>query len=57
MIMLPILSKYLGRKGVLSTQWYLRLTAEAFPDVTEKMNLLTASVFPEIGGEYIAETD
>lgn len=56
MIMLPILSKYLGHKGVLSTQWYLRLTAEAFPEVTDTMNHLTGCVFPEIGGEYLEET-
>lgn len=57
MVMLPILSKYLGHTGVLSTQWYLRLTAEAYPEVTEKMNSLTGCVFPEIGGELLEETD
>lgn len=57
MVMLPILSKYLGHTGVLSTQWYLRLTAEAFPDVTEKMNALTSCVFPDVGGGLLEETD
>jgi hypothetical protein len=57
MVMLPILSKYLGHTGVLSTQWYLRLTAEAYPEVTETMDALTDCVFPEIGGELLEETD
>ena len=57
MVMLPVLSKYLGHTGVLSTQWYLRLTAEAYPEVTEKMDALTGCVFPEIGGELLEETD
>ena len=57
MVMLPVLSKYLGHTGVLSTQWYLRLTAEAYPEVTETMDSLTGCVFPEIGGELLEETD
>jgi len=52
MVMLPVLSKYLGHENVAGTQWYLKLTAEAYPDVTGKMNELTGYVFPEIGGEY-----
>ncbi len=56
MVLLPILSKYLGHKGILSTQWYLRLTAEFYPDVTDKMNEFTGYVFPEIGGEILEET-
>ena len=56
MTLLPILSKYLGHSGVMSTQWYLRLTAEFYPDVTEKINSYTGCVFPDIGGELIEET-
>lgn len=56
MTLLPILSKYLGHTGVMSTQWYLRLTAEFYPDVTEKINSYTGCVFPDIGGELIEET-
>lgn len=37
MTLLPILSKYVGHTGVPSTQWYFKLTAEAFPDVLEAM--------------------
>lgn len=50
MTLLPILSKYVGHTGVPSTQWYLKLTAEAFPDVLEAMEQLTGQVFPTIGG-------
>ena len=55
MTLLPILSKYLGHSGVMSTQWYLRLTAEFYPDVIEKINSYTGCVFPEVGGELIEE--
>lgn len=49
-VMLPILSKYVGHTGIASTQYYLKLTAEAFPNVLERMNELTGHVFPEVGG-------
>lgn len=48
--MLPILSKYVGHTGIASTQYYLKLTAEAFPHVLKQMEELTGHVFPEIGG-------
>jgi integrase len=52
---LPILSKYLGHENVAGTQWYLKMTAEAYPEITEKMNALTGYVFPEVGGDYLEE--
>jgi len=52
MTMLPVLSKYLGHENVAGTQWYLKLTAEAYPDITAKMEAFTGYVFPEAGGEY-----
>ena len=55
MAMLPVLSKYLGHENVGGTQWYLKLTAEAYPDITEKMNEISGYVFPEVGGGYIEE--
>lgn len=48
--MLPILSKYVGHTGLASTEYYLKLTAEAFPDVLDKVESLTGQVFPEVGG-------
>lgn len=50
MTLLPILSKYVGHTGLPSTQWYLKLTAEAFPEVLESMEQLTGHVFPTVGG-------
>mgnify|MGYP002508208754 CR=1 FL=1 len=32
---LPILSKYLGHKSIVSTQWYLRLTADLYPHLVD----------------------
>ena len=32
---LPILSKYLGHKSTVATQWYLRLTADIYPHIRE----------------------
>ena len=55
MVMLPVLSKYVGHTGVASTQYYLKLTAEAFPDVLEKMEAFTGYVFPEVGGDLYEE--
>jgi integrase len=52
---LPVLSKYLGHENVAGTQWYLKMTAEAYPEITEKMNALTGYVFPEVGGDYLEE--
>lgn len=56
MATLPVLSKYLGHENVTGTAWYLKLTAEAYPDITDKMNALAGYVFPEVGGEYIEES-
>jgi len=55
MVGLPVLSKYLGHENVGGTQWYLKLTAEAYPNITEKMNALAGYVFPEVGGDYVEE--
>ena len=49
-VMLPVLSKYVGHTGIDSTQYYLKLTAEVFPNVLKRMDELTGFVFPEIGG-------
>ena len=48
--MLPILSKYVGHTDIASTQYYLKLTSEVFPNVLKQMEDLTGYVFPEIGG-------
>lgn len=45
---LPILSKYMGHSSVSATQYYLRLTAEMYPDVINKMELHFSNIFPEV---------
>ena len=43
--MLPILSKYIGHTSISATQWYLRLTPEAYPHIREICER-------ELGGMY-----
>ncbi|MDP8217593.1 MAG: tyrosine-type recombinase/integrase [Candidatus Theseobacter exili] len=47
-IALPILSAYVGHNSVGATQHYVRLTAEAFPELIEKISLTCAYVIPEV---------
>jgi len=42
----PILSAYLGHKSLYATQRYLRLTAEAYPKIAEKLEAAFGSVVP-----------
>ena len=44
--MLPILSKFLGHETVRSTERYLRLTAEVYPDIVQKTSELCGYVIP-----------
>lgn len=48
--MLPVLSIYLGHKGISGTQNYLRLTADMFPDITEALERMFGGDFFK-GGE------
>lgn len=43
---LPTLSKYLGHTSVMATAWYLRLTAEVYPDLIQTMDHFSAELFP-----------
>jgi len=47
-ITLPILSAYIGHNSVEATQRYVRLTAEAFPELIEKISRTCAYVIPEV---------
>lgn len=53
-IVLPILSTYVGHNSVSATQRYVRLTAEAYPDLIEKVSQTCSYIIPEVA-EY--ETD
>lgn len=50
---LPILSAYLGHKGLNATQGYLRLTADMYPEIMRTMELRFGDIVP--GGEIDEE--
>lgn len=45
---LPMLSIFMGHSDIISTEYYLRLTGYAFPDVTGRMEKAYANVFLEV---------
>lgn len=45
---LPILSTYVGHSSVGATQRYVRLTAEVYPELIERVSLTCGYVFPEV---------
>ena len=49
-VALPILAAYLGHEKISTTNQYVRLTAEVFPEVISIMEQKTGFVFPVIGG-------
>lgn len=46
---LPILKTYMGHSKLISTEYYLKLTNDMFPDILEKVNTYTNQVIPRIG--------
>ncbi len=49
--LLPYLSSYLGHKGLQETAYYLRLTADMFPQVITLLENELGDIIPEIGGD------
>ena len=49
--LLPYLSSYLGHNGLQETAYYLRLTADMFPQVTDLLLHELGDIIPEIGGD------
>lgn len=45
---LPLLMIYLGHSSLAATGYYLKLTAEAFPDLQEKINRLYGGIMPDL---------
>ena len=45
---LPYLSAYMGHTGIRSSQYYLRLTAELYPDITCVLDNDYGWVIPEV---------
>lgn len=48
---LPVLSKYLGHNCLSSTDMYVRLTAEMYPELLTNMSESSKLVFPEVSDE------
>lgn len=51
MTYLPILRVYLGHDSFEETAYYLRLTADVFPEITLKLETIYADLIPEINGD------
>lgn len=47
LVVLPILSKYLGHLDLRGTQRYLQLTAEMYPDISQKLETAFGGIIPE----------
>ena len=47
-VSLPYLSVYLGHKSITATEQYVRLTAEAYPELAEIISKYTGRVIPEV---------
>ena len=47
---LPVLKTYMGHDSFKETAYYLRLTADVFPDITLKLETLYPEIIPELGG-------
>jgi hypothetical protein len=46
---LPILQAFLGHVSFADTAYYLHLTADLFPDITEKVEAAFGFIVPEEG--------
>jgi integrase/recombinase XerD len=45
-VKLPLLAAYMGHKNLVSTQWYLHLTPEIFPEITTRLDQFAGYVIP-----------
>jgi integrase len=46
--LLPVLQTYLGHSSLRDTAYYLRLTAESYPDITARVEQATGDVVPPV---------
>jgi len=53
---LPILKTYMGHESFRDTAYYLRMTADVFPEITLKMEQRFPDLVPDVGG-FADETD
>lgn len=47
-VSMPVLMAYMGHSKLSSTEYYLRLTADIYPDFLEKANTVCAAAIPEV---------
>lgn len=52
---MPILKTYMGHSKFKSTEYYLKLTNDVFPDVLDKFNSYIGDAIPRIGGGFNAK--
>jgi hypothetical protein len=50
MTYLPVLSTYMGHSSFKATAYYLRLTADVFPDIILKIETKYPGITPELEG-------
>jgi integrase len=50
MVLIPMMRTYLGHQTFNETAYYLRLTADVFPDIQLKLEKCYKGIIPEIGG-------
>ena len=51
-VYLPVLKTYMGHDSFNDTSYYLRLTADVFPDITIKLEKRYPDIIPELEGDY-----
>lgn len=47
---LPVIKTYLGHDSFKETAYYLRLTADMFPDILQKLEIRYPEIIPEVEG-------
>lgn len=48
--LLPVLQTYLGHSSIGATAYYLRLTAESYPDIISRVTQIIGDVVPATTG-------
>jgi integrase len=48
---LPVLQAYLGHVSLADTAYYLHLTADLFPNITEQVEKALGDIVPKVGGD------
>jgi hypothetical protein len=54
---LPLLMIYLGHSSLSATGYYLKLTAEAFPDLRDRIDRLYGDIIPDLKVRLYYEDD